>query len=263
MILLTNDDGIKSPTLEKTLEALSEEDKVVVVPAKDVSGCSMCITIDREINVKKKKIRQNEILVCDGKTADCVLLGSTVANKPIKGVISGINTGPNLGLDVIYSGTVAGARKGSLLGIPSVAISMERSYQKKQKIFYESAYSLLPIVKNLLLSNPPPEKHFMNINIPNQPLQNIKSAVVTNLGRRGYKDKMTNKETKGSSLVFICEDEEVVQDFTPGTDSWAISEKLVSLTLLKDMINESVMDWDLSIWIKSINCFLEERNEKI
>jgi len=257
MIILTNDDGGMSPTLEKTIEALGGIEATIAVPSKDVSGCSMCITIDKEILVEKRKILGKDVFVCGGKTADCVLLGKTISKKPIRGLISGINTGPNLGLDIVYSGTVAGARKGSLLGIPSVAISMERGVEKNQRVFYESAYSLLRIITNLLLSDPPPKNHFVNINIPNQPIKNIAGAITTIAGRRGYEDRMSQREKRGKTLVFICEDERIVEDFTPGTDSWAISKNLVSLTLLKDMINESVTDWSLGSWVESINSFLE------
>lgn len=262
MILLTNDDGAMSPTLEKTIAALGDSEKIIVVPSEDVSGCSMCITINKEILVKKKKILKNDVFLCNGKTADCVLLAKTIAKKQIQGLVSGINVGPNLGLDTIYSGTVAGARKGSLLGIPSVAISMERNSEKNQEIFYESAYLILKIIKELLLSNPPPKNHFVNINIPNQPIKNISGAITTITGRRGYKDKMSKKKSRGDLSVFVCEDEEIIEDFTPGTDSWAISENFVSLTLLKDMISEAVTDWDLAPWAESINSFLEVENEK-
>jgi len=257
MIILTNDDGGMSPTLEKTIRALGGFETLIAVPSKDVSGCSMCITIDKEILVEKKKIFGRDVFVCGGKTADCVLLGKTIAKKPIQGLISGINTGPNLGLDIIYSGTVAGARKGCLLGIPSVAISMERGAEKDQKVFYESAYSLLGVIADLLLVNPPPKNHFVNVNIPNQPLENIGGAIATVAGRRGYEDRMSQRKKRGKTLVFICEDERIVEDFTPGTDSWAISKNFVSLTLLKDMINESVTDWGLDSWAESINSFLE------
>lgn len=263
MIILTNDDGIDSPALKTTLNALSGQKTLAVVPSMDVSGCSMCITIDRPINVERKMIDSHEVFACDGKTADCVLLAKTMAKEPVSGLISGINTGPNLGIDVLYSGTIAGARKGTLLGIPSVAISIEKNYKKKEKMYFESAGLILSLIKDLIVTTPPPKRHFINVNIPNQPIKKIRGAVATVLGRRGYVDRMKEINNSDGKMSFICEDEEVNEDFTPQTDSWAISQKFISLTLLKDMINGSVSNWDLNPWIQAINTFLEEKNEKI
>ena len=76
-------------------------------------------------------------------------------------------------------------------------------------------------------------------------------------------DRMKKIDHQDGRMSFICEDEEISEDLTPQTDSWAISQKFISLTLLKDMINDSVSNWDLSPWIQAINAFLEEKNEKI
>ncbi len=263
MIILTNDDGIHSPALKTTLNALSGKKILAVVPSVDVSGCSMCITIDRPINVERKTISNHEVFACDGKTADCVLLAKTITKGSVSGLISGINTGPNLGIDVLYSGTIAGARKGTLLGIPSVAISVEKNYKKKEKMHFESAGLILNLIKDLIVTNPPPKRHFINVNVPNQPIKKIRGAVITSLGRRGYVDRMKKIDHQDGRMSFICEDEEISEDLTPQTDSWAIIQKFISLTLLKDMINDSVSSWDLSPWIKAINAFLEEKNEKI
>ena len=263
MIILTNDDGIHSPALKTTLNALSGKKILTVVPSVDVSGCSMCITIDRPIDVRKEVIDGHEVFACGGKTADCVLLAKTIAKESISGLISGINTGPNLGIDVLYSGTIAGARKGTLLGIPSVAISIEKNYKKKEKMYFESAGLILGLIKNLIITNPPPKRHFINVNVPNQPIKKIPKAVITSLGRRGYVDRMKKINHQDGRMSFICEDEEVNEDFTPQTDSWAISQKFISLTLLKDMINDSMSNWDLGPWVQAINTFLEGRNEKI
>ena len=263
MIILTNDDGANSPALTTTLNALSDKKILPVVPSRDVSGCSMCITIDRPISVEKIMINKHEVFTCDGKTADCVLLAKTIAKEPIAALISGINTGPNLGVDVLYSGTIAGARKGTLLNIPSVAISIEKNYKKQETMHYESAGLILGLIKDLIINNPPPKRHFVNVNIPNQPIKKIRGALSTILGRRGYVDRMKKINNQTGKMSFVCEDEEVREDFTPQTDSWAISEKFISLTLLKDMINDSVSNWSLDPWIQAINTFLEGRNEKI
>ena len=81
MIILTNDDGAHSPALTTTLDALSDKKILPVVPSRDVSGCSMCITIDRPISVEKIMINKHEVFACDGKTADCVLLAKTIFKK--------------------------------------------------------------------------------------------------------------------------------------------------------------------------------------
>ena len=122
-LLLTNDDGINADGLRILAERLSLDHEVwIVAPESERSACSMSISIRKAVRAKRLSGREFSV---DGTPVDCVLTGLlTLIGRDVDAVISGVNRGPNLGTDILYSGTVAAARQGALMGKPSFAVSL-------------------------------------------------------------------------------------------------------------------------------------------
>jgi 5'-nucleotidase len=161
-VLVTNDDGVRSPGIHALAEALRRVGAVVVVaPHIEASAIGHALTLRRPLRME---IAGDNVYEVDGTPTDCVNIGITQIFKgPPDLVVSGINKGYNLGDDVTYSGTVAGAMEGALLGIPSLAVSLERT---RQEYDFGPAASAAASVAELVLANGLPSRIFLNINVP-------------------------------------------------------------------------------------------------
>ncbi len=185
-LLLTNDDGIEAEGLNRLYEVLSKHHQVVVIaPDREKSACSNAFTINKKIIVEKKS--ENRFAV-SGYPSDCVsiALHSTICFDPDI-IISGINHGPNMGDDLFFSGTVAGARTGYIFGKPSIALSLN-SYHKPSRFFNDASEFLVEFINDFsepLLN----EKLFFNINYPELPRDKISGMKYVFAGKRVYKDK--------------------------------------------------------------------------
>jgi 5'-nucleotidase len=197
-ILLTNDDGIGSEGLRALIRVLSPvHDVWVVAPETEKSGGSHSITLRDSIRVRKVGEQR---FSCRGTTADCVML-SILGLVPagIELVISGINHGPNLGTDILYSGTAAGARQGALMSVPSVALSAGT---------YVPPFDFAPAAefaaRNLeIFRELGTDDHFLNINFPATGTQGAET-VITFPSRRIYRDELsTYKAPNGDIYCFM------------------------------------------------------------
>jgi 5'-nucleotidase len=159
-ILLTNDDGISSDGIAALIRALSRvHDVWVVAPETEKSGGSHSITLKDSIRLR---LVGDQRYSCRGTPADCVLVAVLgIVPQPIELVISGINHGPNLGTDILYSGTAAGARQGALMGVPSVAMSLNARPPFDFDPAADFAARNLEIFRELGTDD-----HFLNINFP-------------------------------------------------------------------------------------------------
>jgi len=187
LFLITNDDGHKALGLQVLAEILAELGRVVIVaPETEQSACSHAITLHRPLRITSFA---TDCYAVDGTTTDCVLLASQklLPTRPDM-VFSGINHGPNLGDDVTYSGTVAGAFEGMLLGVPSVAISSGDAARIEDK----SSQKFLSRLIGSLLEDPWPKDVLLNINLPPStvPLRGVR---ITKLGRRHYTESVIEK----------------------------------------------------------------------
>jgi 5'-nucleotidase len=234
IILVTNDDGIYSKgifALAKTLQGIG--DVFVVAPDREKSAIAHSLTLHRPLRVEK--IRKNFYAV-DGTPADCVHLGvNTILPKRPQLIVSGINKGGNLGDDITYSGTVSAAFEGTLLGIPSFAISLvSRSHFK-----FDVAARFALRVARYIIKKGLPKDTFLNINVPNLNEKEIKSYKITQQGRwvrngSGVIEKMDPRGKKyywigGGQLVF---------DKRRDTDMEAVSKSYISITPLNlDLTN--------------------------
>ena len=187
LFLITNDDGYKALGLQILAEILAKLGRVVIVaPEIEQSACSHAITLHSPLRITSLA---TDCYAVDGTTTDCVLLASQklLPTRPDM-VFSGINHGPNLGDDVTYSGTVAGAFEGVLLGVPSVAISSGDA----ARIGDKASQELLSRLIGSLLEDPWPKDVLLNINLPlsTVPLRGVR---ITKLGRRHYAESVIEK----------------------------------------------------------------------
>src|SRR5512135_2787480 len=176
-ILLSNDDGYFAPGLERLAAELAPHaDITVVAPERDRSGASNSLTLDRPLTVRRAP---NGFLFVNGTPTDCVHLAVTgLLDELPDMVISGINLGPNMGDDTIYSGTVAGATEGYLLGIPSIAVSLT---SKTAAHFETAAHLAVELVQRY--ARMPTGAWLLNLNVPDVPLAALRGFRVTRLGR--------------------------------------------------------------------------------
>jgi 5'-nucleotidase len=178
-ILVTNDDGIYGAGLKPLIREMKKLGNVIaVVPDQERSGTSHSITLHKPLRVKETGA---QIYIVNGSPADCVRYGALVLGKrKVDLVVSGINTGPNLGQDVFYSGTVAGAREGALMKIPSMALSVAELVEGN---FNLAAKVALRMARKMLRDGHQPDIYF-NVNVPRK----AKGIEITFLGQRTYDD---------------------------------------------------------------------------
>jgi 5'-nucleotidase len=235
-ILLTNDDGIMSPGIAILAETLSSEhDVIVVAPDVERSATGHAITIRTPLWAKEVKLGRRSLgYAINGTPADCVKLGLlAISKRHIDLVVSGINRGPNLGTDILYSGTVSGALEGAIMGKPSIAISCANW---NDPLYESSAEFLLDFLKTYDTRSMP-DMTALNINVPAVPPDEIRGWQVTRQSRRRYKDYFEErKDPFGESYYWMFGD--IVED-DPGSDSdySAIREGYVSITPITAMMN--------------------------
>ncbi|MBD2298159.1 5'/3'-nucleotidase SurE [Nostoc sp. FACHB-190] len=160
-IILTNDDGIDAPGIEALLRAVNSENVIVVAPKDHQSGCGHQVTTTRSINIQQRSEQEYAIA---GTPADCVRIAISQICPDTKLVLSGINAGGNLGVDVYISGTVAAVREAAMNGIPGIAISHYR--KAKQNFDWELAAKLTAEVLADLIPRPLEPGCFWNVNLP-------------------------------------------------------------------------------------------------
>ena len=197
--LLSNDDGYMAPGLEALANEISNLGEITVVaPERDRSAASNSLTLDSPLSVKTAA---NGFRYVNGTPTDCVHLAITglLDNVPDM-VISGINSGANLGDDVLYSGTVAAAMEGRFLGRPAVAVSLSGT----EVTHYLTAATLVARFIERMLSQTLPSDLLLNINIPDIPIEEINRWEITRLGKR-HKSEASVKmhDTKGREVYWI------------------------------------------------------------
>ena len=244
-ILLTNDDGIAAEGLQRLRAAMSGIGRVVVVaPERQQSGSSHALTLSNPLRINWL---DDDTIAVDGTPTDCVLLAmrGLLARKPDL-LVSGMNHGPNLGDDVTYSGTVAAAFEGTLLGLPSMAISICSWRDCK----FEAGQRFAEAIASKVLGQGLPEGTLLNINVPSLPPEEIRGVKTTKLGKRIYRDAVVKKkDPRGKDYYWIggktpiwCAGEE--------TDFAAVEDGMISVTPLHlDLTDykslDTVRSWDL------------------
>ena len=184
-ILVTNDDGIHAEGLdvcEKIARALSD-DVWVVAPEYDQSGVAHSLSLNDPLRLRQIGERRFAVR---GTPTDCVIMGArhVLDGKEPDLVLSGVNRGRNAGEDVIYSGTIAGAMEGAMLGIPSLALSQAYKSRSGQPPYWETGLRFAPDIIRRVLAEGMPRDVLVNVNFPDCPPDEVKGIAVTTQGRR-------------------------------------------------------------------------------
>ncbi|MFC1489647.1 5'/3'-nucleotidase SurE [Candidatus Latescibacterota bacterium] len=242
LVLITNDDGILDSGIQVLRNRVSQFwDTIMVAPDSEQSAVSHALTLNRPLRVNK--IDHNTMSV-DGTPTDCVMLSlKGILDKQPDLVISGINKGANLGDDVIYSGTVAGAAEAAILGVPSVSFSLVEPDNTDLEKGAEIAVRIIQtVMKNTL-----PGGIFLNVNIPAE--WTGKKFEITTLGRRSFREVIVEKiDPRGKPYYWIAGQVEKWEGDN-NCDFAAIERGNVSITPLQlnmtavDFLNE-VQDWN-------------------
>jgi 5'-nucleotidase len=242
-ILLSNDDGYFAPGLAALYEALSPIAEITVVaPERDKSGASNSLTLDRPLSIRKAP---NGFFFLNGTPTDCVHMAVTgMLDWMPDMVVSGINHGSNMGDDTIYSGTVAAATEGFLLGIPSIAVSL---VSKSGKYFATAGQVAAELVLRHQKS-PLSVASLLNVNVPDLPKEALQGFEITRLGKRHKAEPVVKTTNPRGDTVYWIGAAGAAADAGPGTDFYATQNNRVSITPLQmDLTHfqhmKSVADW--------------------
>lgn len=237
-ILLSNDDGYFAPGLEALAQAMDGlGDVTVVAPERNRSGASNSLTLDRPLHLK---CAANGFHYVNGTPTDCVHLAVTgmLDHEPDM-VLSGINWGPNMGDDTIYSGTVAAAMEGYLLGVPAIALSLA-SFEGKH---FATAGRIARALAERFHSQPFGAPVLLNVNVPDIPYAEIKGMRITRLGRRHKAEPVVRQVSPRGETVYWVGAAGAAADAGAGTDFHAVDGGWVSVTPLQiDLTHAGQMD---------------------
>ncbi len=241
VILISNDDGIRSEGIQELAKALKRVgDVYIVAPDRERSAASHSLTLHRPLRVEEVGPR---MFAVDGTPTDCVTLAVN-GILPVRPdiVVSGINKGGNLGEDVSYSGTVSAAMEGTLLGIPSVAISL---VSREKFDFSRAANFAVRLVRHIFRKSLPKDT-LLNVNVP--AVKDIKGYRITTQGKRFFSDVVVEKvDPRGKKYYWIGGD---MERWEGGRDAdfYAVSKGYISITPIHlDMTNYLSME-ELQRW---------------
>ena len=244
-ILVSNDDGYFAPGLQALADALAGLGEIVVVaPEQNRSGASNSLTLDRPLFLKQAS---SGFYFVNGTPTDCVHLAVTGMLGYLPDIIvSGINHGANMGDDTIYSGTVAAATEGFLLGIPSIAISLTSHDGKNFSTAGQVARNLV----ERFISNPIREPVLLNVNVPDIPHADLKGTEVTRLGRRHKAESVVTMRSPRNETVYWVGAAGAAADAGPGTDFNAVERGCVSITPLQIDLTHTAQLSAISHWMQ-------------
>lgn len=226
IILVSNDDGVRSEGLLALSGALKELGTVyVVAPDRERSAASHSLTLTHPLRVEKLGPRVYSV---DGTPTDCINLGvnGILRGKRIDLLVSGINKGANLGDDITYSGTVSAAMEGTILGIPSIAVSLVT----RSKFRFDVASEFAVAVARRVMQQRLPEDTLLNVNVPNVSRENITGVRVTRMGKRIYGDVIVEKRDPRGRKYYWIGGDYLSNEEVPGSDLEAVEENYVSIT---------------------------------
>ena len=242
LILVTNDDGVRSPGIRSLAAALADLGRVVVVaPDRNRSAVGHALTLERPLRAEEIK---RDIYAVDGMPTDCVNLGihGLLREKPNL-VVSGINRGSNMGDDITYSGTVCAAMEASLMGLPAFAVSLDCESFTPEDLQRAATFAR-QLAEKIVVNGLPPDT-FLNVNIPAGEHRGVQ---LTRQGKRQYGDAVTvNTDPRGRHYYWIGGGE-VGFESIPGSDCNAISEKQISITPLHTNLTNDNSFLELQQW---------------
>ena len=246
-ILISNDDGYRSDGIAALSDALAQLAEITVVaPDRNRSGASNSLTLDVPLRVLP--FADRKYFVLNGTPTDCVHLAiSGLFEEEHDMVVSGINDGPNLGDDVLYSGTVTAAIEGRFLGLPAIAVSLVLQSQTNPN-FATAARVASELVMRVQRS--PLQATILNVNVPDVPYEALKGYQATRLGFRHRSERIVAAEDPRGRPVYWVGPAGVGQDVGPGTDFHAVANNYVSVTPLQiDLTRHAMLD-DMRSWLQ-------------
>lgn len=246
-ILISNDDGYFSPGIAALYAALADLATVTVVaPERDRSGASNSLTLDRPLSLRRAP---NGFHHVNGTPTDCVHLAVTGMLDHLPDmVVSGINHGANMGDDTIYSGTVAAATEGYLLGIPSIAMSL----CSREAEHLDTAAGVARDLVRRFIAAPFGEPVLLNVNVPNVPAAALRGMRVTRLGKRHKAEPVIKATNPRNEVIYWVGAAGEARDDGEGTDFHAVAGGCVSITPLQ-------IDLTHNAQMKSVSAWMDER----
>ncbi|MDF2547891.1 MAG: surE [Anaerosolibacter sp.] len=251
-ILVTNDDGIYAEGIYKLASALEKVGEVwVVAPDRQRSATGHAITMHDPLRAEKVNLFDKSFPAwsINGTPTDCVKLAiEALMDKKPDIVFSGINKGPNMGTDVLYSGTVSAAIEAAILGIPAVAVSLA----DHENVNYEYAAEFSASIVDKVLSNPLPPDTLLNINVPNCSKENLNGVKITTLGVRKYKNAFIERIDPRGQVYYWLGGEIVDYHNEEGTDIHSVQNNHISITpihfdLTKFDLIEKLNHWHIKL----------------
>ncbi len=247
-ILVSNDDGYRAEGLICLVEHLKKIARVTVVaPQNDRSGASNSLTLDRPL---LPETADNGFIAINGTPTDCVHIAITalLKNDPPDIIVSGINCGPNMGDDILYSGTVAAATEGRFLGLPAIAVSLG-SFEGQH---FSTAARLIVKIIQKLQTEPLANDTILNINVPDVEFDRLESVQVTRLGKRHKAEPAVEAVDPRNRKVYWLGPVGDEADAGPGTDFYALNHNQASVTPIKIDLTNYELQEHLSQWLKTL-----------
>ncbi len=233
-ILITNDDGIEAPGLDVLQQIASElsDDVWVVAPETDQSGAAHSLTLHEPLRLRQLSERTYAV---KGTPTDCVIMcvRHILHDQKPDLVLSGVNGGHNIADDVTYSGTIAGAIEGTLLGIRSIALSLAVSYETRAEIRWQTPMTHGATVIRKLLKSGWPHDVMLNVNFPDCEPEEVRGIEVTVQGKRDqdYLRIVDRTDARGKPYYWLGFNRQLSEP-EKGTDLWALRERAISVTPL-------------------------------
>ncbi len=251
MILLTNDDGIQAPGIYALYNAIKEIDEVAVVaPETEMSAVGHAITLSYPLRVTE--ITKNNSFfgyAVNGTPADCVKIAvKAILEKIPDMIVSGINQGANVGTNLIYSGTVSAATEGTILGIPSIAISLDSFVHSD----FSFAASFAKKVALQVKENGLPRGTLLNVNIPSIPPDKIEGVEIVPQGKSRVVEEFDKRVDPRQHVYYWQTGEMKIIEEDEGTDCWAVHHNKISITPIHYNLTdydslEFIRDWGLRL----------------
>lgn len=247
-VLLTNDDGIHSAGIQALWQQFAAVAEVTVVaPDSEKSATSQAITVHQPIYVDEQVIEQAGVRGWRvvGTPTDCVKIAlETNIMEPPDLIVSGINHGPNIGTDVLYSGTVSAAIEGALHGIPAIAVSLDA----RENFDFTAAAQFAVRLAKQFIQHPLPPRTLLNVNVPALPSDQITGVSITKLGRREYRNAFHPHQDPRGRTYYWMSGEIVDCANDPDTDVAAVKAGRISVTPIHfDLTKYNLMD-ALTAW---------------
>jgi 5'-nucleotidase len=249
-ILISNDDGYRARGIRLLREALAPVGEVTMVaPDRNRSGASNSLTLDVPLRVYESE--PGVYFVGGGTPTDCVHLAvSGLFDYEHDMVVSGVNDGPNLGDDVLYSGTVAAAIEGRFLGLPTIAVSLCTHPDSGRH--FEVGAEVARLLVSQLQRKPLEQARILNVNVPDVPFGELRGFRTTRLGYRHRSEPVIKARDPRGRPIYWIGPAGASQDAGPGTDFDAVANGYVSITPLQIDLTRHTALSELEGWLEGI-----------